>query len=118
MKKSLAFWVCLIISIGLFVGGFFVPPTGVIDGSVITSVGILFGFAALGQLPVIIETAGHAKITQGNMVIEVGKKRPGGNHEMPHNSDYGRWGSGHRGHPGDYGIGGPDEEGGVGEEEN
>ena len=77
MKKSLAFWICLTVSIALFVGGFFVPPTGVIDGSVITSVGILFGFATLGQLPVIIETAGHAKITQGNMTIEVGKKAKG-----------------------------------------
>ena len=81
--KHLAFWVCLVTSIGLFVGGFFVPPMGIIDGSVITSVGILFGFAALGQLPVIIETAGHAKITQGNMTIEVGKKRHPVMHE-PH----------------------------------
>lgn len=41
------FMVCLIISISLFVGGFFVPPLGVIDGSVLTAGGILFGFAAL-----------------------------------------------------------------------
>lgn len=41
------FIVCLIISIGLFVGGFFVPPLGIIDGSVLTAGGILFGFAAL-----------------------------------------------------------------------
>lgn len=41
------FMVCLVISIGLFIGGFFVPPLGVIDGSVLTAGGILFGFAAL-----------------------------------------------------------------------
>lgn len=41
------FMVCLIISIGLFIGGFFVPPLGIIDGSVLTAAGILFGFAAL-----------------------------------------------------------------------
>lgn len=41
------FIVCLIIAIGLFVGGFFVPPLGIIDGSVLTAGGILFGFAAL-----------------------------------------------------------------------
>lgn len=76
-KHSLAFWLCLLSSIALFIGGFFVPPTGVIDGSVITCAGILFGFATLGQIPVIIETAGHAKITQGNMTIEVGKKHKG-----------------------------------------
>lgn len=41
------FMVCLVISIGLFIGGFFVPPLGIIDGSVLTAAGILFGFAAL-----------------------------------------------------------------------
>ena len=42
------FWLCLSISIALFVGGFFCPPMGVIDGSVLTAGGILMGFAALG----------------------------------------------------------------------
>lgn len=32
----------------LFIGGFFCPPIGVIDGSVLTAAGILLGFAALG----------------------------------------------------------------------
>ena len=39
---------CLGIAIILFVGGFFCPPMGVIDGSVLTAAGILLGFAALG----------------------------------------------------------------------
>lgn len=42
------FFVCLTIAILLFVGGFFCPPIGVIDGSVLTAAGILLGFAALG----------------------------------------------------------------------
>lgn len=42
------FYVCLFISILLFVGGFFCPPMGVIDGSVLKAAGILLGFAALG----------------------------------------------------------------------
>jgi len=41
------FIVCLVISILLFIGGFFCPPMGIIDGSVLTAGGILFGFAAL-----------------------------------------------------------------------
>lgn len=41
------FLVCLVVSIGLFVGGFFCPPMGVIDGSVLKATGILFAFAAL-----------------------------------------------------------------------
>lgn len=75
MKHSIGFYVCLIVSIGLFVGGFFVPPTGVIDGSVITSVGILFGFATLAQLPVIISASHSAKIQHGNTTIEVTSKK-------------------------------------------
>ena len=42
------FYVCLTVAILLFVGGFFCPPMGVIDGSVLKAGGILLGFAALG----------------------------------------------------------------------
>lgn len=42
------FYVCLGMAILLFVGSFFCPPMGVIDGSVLKATGILFGFAALG----------------------------------------------------------------------
>ena len=41
------FFVCLGVTIGLFIGGFFCPPMGVIDGSVLTAGGILCGFATL-----------------------------------------------------------------------
>ena len=41
------FFVCLGISIALFIGGFFCPPMGVIDGSVLKASGILLAFAAL-----------------------------------------------------------------------
>ena len=51
MKKRHAdkyiFIVCLAMSIILFIGGFFCPPMGVIDGSVLTAGGILLGFATL-----------------------------------------------------------------------
>lgn len=42
------FIVCLAIAIALFIGGFFCPPMGVIDGSILKAAGILLGFAALG----------------------------------------------------------------------
>ena len=42
------FLVCLGISVALFIGGFFCPPKGVIDGSVLTAGGILLAFATLG----------------------------------------------------------------------
>lgn len=69
-KKTLPFWICLVASIALMVAGFCVPPMGIIDGSVLTSVGILFGFATLAQIPVIIEVAGSVKVTKGDMTIE------------------------------------------------
>lgn len=50
------------------------PPLGVIDNSVITSVGLLLIFAVLGQLPILIEVAGYAKISSGNTTIEISKE--------------------------------------------
>lgn len=41
------FYVCLTFALVLFVGGFFCPPMGVIDGSVLKAAGILLGFATL-----------------------------------------------------------------------
>lgn len=41
------FYVCLAFSLCLFIGGFFCPPMGVIDGSVLKAAGILLGFATL-----------------------------------------------------------------------
>lgn len=73
-NKTIPFWICLMCSIGLLVGGFFMPPMGMIDGSVLTAVGVLFGFAVLGQIPIIIEVAGYAKISSGNTTIEISKE--------------------------------------------
>ena len=69
-KKTIPFWICLIVSIGLIVAGFCVPPMGIIDGSVLMAVGILFGFASLAHIPIIIEVAGYVRMTKGDMTIE------------------------------------------------
>lgn len=73
-RKTIPFWICLIVSIGLLVGGFFAPPMGIIDGSVLTAVGLLFAFGTLAQIPIIIEVAGYAKISSGNTTIEISKE--------------------------------------------
>lgn len=44
---KLIFFICLAVSIVMFIGGFFCPPLGIIDGSVLTAGGILLGFATL-----------------------------------------------------------------------
>lgn len=68
------FYITLAVSIGLIVGGFFVPPLGVIDGSVITSVGLLLMFAVVAQVPDILWTirdGKHIKLTKGDFEVEV-----------------------------------------------
>jgi hypothetical protein len=73
MKKTFAFWVCLITSVGLFIGGFCVPPMGVIDGSLLKAVGLLLGFGTLGHAPILLESLKSAKFTKGDMTVEVTK---------------------------------------------
>lgn len=65
-----SFVVCLVVSLGLIIGGFFVPPMGIIDGSVITSTGVLFTFAALGIAGHNLDIGKGAKITHGDTEIE------------------------------------------------
>lgn len=67
----IGFYASLAASIILFITGFLVPPMGVIDGSVITAVGILFGFGVLAQLPTIIEAGKTAKFNVGSTNVEI-----------------------------------------------
>ena len=64
----------LIISICLIVGGFLLPPMGIIDGSVLTAVGELLMFGVLAQLPALIDAAKNGKsikLTKGDFTAEV-----------------------------------------------
>lgn len=71
--SKVAFWVCLIVSIGLMVGGAIVPPPFVVDASIFKCVGWLFGFAALGLLPDVLALGRTAKLQRGNTTITIGK---------------------------------------------
>ena len=71
------FYITLATSLVLVVAGFMVPPLGVIDGSVLTAVGLLLMFATLAQIPVILEAARNGKsikLTRGDSSIEVNSK--------------------------------------------
>ena len=63
------FYVTLIVSIALIVGGFIVPPTGVIDGSVLTAVGLLLMFAVIEKIPEAIKAGKSVKISKGDLTI-------------------------------------------------
>lgn len=68
------FYITLVVSIGLIVGGFFVPPVGVIDGSVITSVGLLLMFAVVALIPDILQVVKEGKsikLSKGDFSVDV-----------------------------------------------
>ena len=50
LLSRITFAICFFVSVGLIVGGFFVPPMGVIDGSCLTAVGELLVFPALNRI--------------------------------------------------------------------
>lgn len=68
------FRITLSLSIFLIVGGFVCPPLGVIDGSVLTAIGMLLAFAILAQVPTLIEAAKAGKtirLQKGDFSAEV-----------------------------------------------
>lgn len=65
-----------ILSVLLIVGGFFCPPIGVIDGSVLTAVGLLLLFAVIEKLPQAIREGRSIKFQKGDLELEVGAKGP------------------------------------------
>ena len=72
------FYFNLFISIALIVGGFFVPPIGVIDGSVLTAVGLLLMFGVIAQIPTILNAVREGqsiKLTKGDFSAEVNSNR-------------------------------------------
>ena len=75
LKKHylIAFWVSLVVSIGLLVGGFFTPPRAQIDGSLIEAAGLLFLWPALGFGAKALEENNKIKIQHGQTTIQIGQ---------------------------------------------
>lgn len=73
--SRVTFIVCFFVSVGLIVGGFFVPPMGVIDGSVLTAVGELLLFPTLLYGYRAIEMGLRVKFQRGETSIEVDKNQ-------------------------------------------
>lgn len=65
------FAICFFVSVGLMIGGFFVPPMGVIDGSVLTAVGELLLFPTLLYAYRALELGYKVKFQKGETSIEV-----------------------------------------------
>ena len=66
------FYVCLVFALILFVGGFFCPPMGVIDGSILKAAGILLGFATLGVAGQNLANGKDIIFSHGDTKVEIG----------------------------------------------
>ena len=75
LKKHyiVAFWLSLTISIGLLIGGFFMPPQGEIDGSVLEAAGLIFLYPALAFAAKALEENNRVKISHGQTTIQIGQ---------------------------------------------
>ena len=62
------------VSVGLIIGGFFTPPQGVIDGSVLTATGELLMFPTVLYAFRAIELGYKVKFQKGDTSIEVHRK--------------------------------------------
>lgn len=68
------FVICFFVSVGLIVGGFFVPPMGIIDGSVLTATGELLLFPTLLYAFRALELGYKVKFQKGETTIELHKQ--------------------------------------------
>lgn len=86
-STTIALWVCVLVAIGLFIASFIVPPTGVIDPSVLKAGGIIFAIMALiiGR-EAIMEGMG-VKMTYGNTSVEIRDTDGPGGHEHHEHHD-------------------------------
>ena len=62
------------VTVGLLVASFIVPPTGVIDPSVLKAAGEIFAFGTLWVVREAIKEGLSVKATHGNTIIEVGRE--------------------------------------------
>lgn len=70
-STSIALWLCLGSSLGLLTASFIVPPTGVIDASVLRAASLVFAFATLFVVREAVMEGLGVKLTHGDTTIEV-----------------------------------------------
>lgn len=73
--SRITFTICFVVSIGLMVGGFLMPPQGVIDGSCLKGVGELLLFPTLLYGYRAVELGLMVRFQKGDTSIEISKKQ-------------------------------------------
>lgn len=88
-STTIGLWICMLVSIGMFVTSIFIPPQGEIHPSVLQAVGWVFGFAGLFELREAIREGLGFKITHGQTTVEVKDTdgKPSGNESANTESD-------------------------------
>ena len=70
------FGINFVVSMLLCVGGFLVPPVGVIDGSVLTAVGLLLMFSVVEMIPDAIRAGRGIRLQRGDSSVEILSGQP------------------------------------------
>ena len=81
------FIACLILAAAMFVGGFFCPPMGVIDGSVLKAGGILLGFAALAVAGQNLANGKEVTMKKDDLELTIGDNEEETEKEEPEEED-------------------------------
>ena len=68
---TILLWIFGLATIALFTASFIVPPTGVIDPSILKAAALLFAFATLAEAREAIREGLGVKLTHGNTTIVV-----------------------------------------------
>lgn len=71
IRDHTAFDFFSLVSVGLIIASFIVPPTGVVDPSVLAATGELFGFAALYVVLVAVKKGTTASVQKGDTTLTV-----------------------------------------------
>lgn len=71
ITTTILMWIFGMCAIGLFIASFIVPPTGVIDPSVLKAGAWLFAFATLAEAREAIREGLGVKLTHGETTIEI-----------------------------------------------
>lgn len=69
------FYINPVVSILLIVGGFLVPLVGIIDGSVLTAVGLLLMFSVIEKVPEAIKAGRNIKLQKGDSSVEISSEK-------------------------------------------
>lgn len=70
-STTIALWVCTLAAIALLLASFIVPPTGIIDPSVLKGASLVACFAGLFVLREAIREGLGVKLTHGDTTIEI-----------------------------------------------